>query len=73
MENNRTTEIFIGVLYSVITVMLLLLGFIYIISYLGACITAFVAYSAFQGERVTVKYARLKEGFKIRKDAKNGR
>ena len=73
MENNRKTEIFIIVLYSIITVMLLLLGFIYPISYLGAGITAFVAYTAFQGEKVTIKYARLKEGFKIRKNSKNGK
>jgi len=68
MENNR--DIFIVVLYSVITVMLILLGFLYTISFVGAGITAFVAYTTFQGDKVNVKYAVLKEGFKLRKGAK---
>lgn len=73
MENNRRTDLFIFVLYSVITVILILLGFIYTISFLGAGITAFVAYNSFHGETVTIKYARLKKGFKLRKAAKNNK
>ena len=68
MENNK--DIFIVVLYSVITVMLIILGFLYTISFVGAGITAFVAYYTFQGDKVNVKYAVLKEGFKLRKGAK---
>ena len=73
MENNRKEDLFIAVLYSIITIMLIYIGFIYTISYVGACITAFVAYNAFQGDKATAKYAALKEGFKLRKADKNGK
>ena len=33
MEKNRKTSVFIGVLYTMITVMLILLGFIYTVSF----------------------------------------
>lgn len=72
MNKNRKMNIIIGVLYSMITIMLLLVGFVYVVSLIGAVISAFVAYTAFRGDNVIVKYAKLKEGFIIRKHAKNG-
>lgn len=71
MEKNREEDLFIVVLYSMITIMLIYIGFIYTISYVGAGISAYVAYTAFHGDKAIAKYAALKEGFKIRKDAKN--
>ena len=73
MEKNRKEDLFIVVLYSIITIMLIYIGFIYTLSYVGAGISALVAFTFFQGDKATVKYAALKEGFKIRKDAKNGK
>ena len=71
MEKDRKSSIFIGVLYTMITVMLILLGFIYTVSFLGAGISAFVAYTAFRGDNVNIKYAKLKDGFRIRKNVNN--
>ena len=73
MENNIKINIFMGVLYSLVTVMLVLIGFVYTVSFVGAGISAFIAYTAFRGDKVTIKFAKLKKGFKIRKDAKNGK
>lgn len=73
MEKNKKINIFIGILYSIITVILMLFGFIYTLSFVGAGITAFVAYTAFRDGKINVKFAKLKDGFKIRKNAKNGK
>ena len=73
MNKNKKLKLFIGVLYSLITVMLVLLGYIYKICYLGAAISAFVACNAFQGDKVSIKFAKIKEGAKIRKTARDGR
>lgn len=61
MEKNKKIKIFIGVLYSTITVMLILIGSAYTISYLGACISAFIAYNAFKNETVNVRSTNLKK------------
>jgi len=52
MDKNKKIKVFIGVLYSIITVMLIFIGDIYTISFLGAALSAFVAYTAFKPDSV---------------------
>lgn len=52
MDKNKKIRIFIGVLYSMITVMLIFIGDIYTISLLGAVLSAYVAYTAFKRDSV---------------------
>ena len=58
MEKNKRIQIFIGILYSMITIMLIFIGYIYTLSFLGAGISAFVAYNAFKSYN---KYTKIKK------------
>ncbi len=71
MSTNKKIEIFIGLLYSILTLMLILLGFVYTVSFLGAAISGLMAYIAFRGDNVNNKFAKLKKGFRLRKSAKH--
>lgn len=67
-KENRRLNRCIGVIFSILTLWLLLIGTAYKVVIVGAVLSAFTAYTAFQGDKVKSKFAKL--GAKIRKNAK---
>ena len=64
IKNSKKIALFIFVLYSILSKMLIFIEFIYMISFVGVGKSDFVAYTAFQGDKVNVKYVIFKKGFK---------